>query len=389
MKKVIFSLALLITLFLVSCAPVTCGKPYIKVGNSCCLDQNDNGICDNDESTTISEKQQQVTSQIEESSLITKDAAELALYSNEIEGGYSLNRKSSGIYKYDLEDLTELKSTDLTKTFVTSYTKPGTETGGIRWLTFYTRTFETVEGAEKGFQIIKKNQERNTLLEKKEWYLKSGDENAVFLHEYMYGFSPYSKYVGLVRTKNTITQIILNVPAGEKAGQELENYMEKIEPKTLSPSSSPEADYNSISRIGFKRSNLIELKVNEAKKRQGIPDDYQGDYKLPPLAGTTKHYLILNLYLKNLVLNNEYVGTTKRGFDISYYNFILEDEYGNSYSGDYRNFALAGYKEDQILSVGSSLGNVYLFEVLKDSKEFTLTVYDEDVEIYQTDLVIS
>ena len=384
MKKIII-LGILLTIFLVSCAPPTCNKPYITVGNSCCLDKNGNKICDNDETT---QEKQEATSQTT-TSLITKDASELALYSNEIEAGYSLNRKSSGVYKYDLEDLPELKSTDLTKTFVTSYTKPGTEAGGIRWLTFYTRTFETVEGAEKGFQIIKKNQERNTLLEKKEWYLKSGDENAVFLHEYMYGFSPYSKYVGLVRTKNTITQIILNVPAGEKAGQELENYMEKIEPKTLSPSSSPEADYNSISRIGFKRSNLIELKVNEAKKRQGIPADYQGDYNLPPLAGTNKHYLVLNLYLKNLVLNNEYVGTTKRGFDISYYNFILEDEYGNSYSGDYRNFALAGYKEDEILSIGSGLGNVYLFEVLKDSKQFTLTVYDEDVEIYQTELVIS
>src|SRR3989344_1134195 len=384
MKKIII-LGILLTIFLVSCAPPTCNKPYITVGNSCCLDKNGNKICDNDETT---QEKQEATSQTT-TSLITKDASELALYSNEIEAGYSLNRKSSGVYKYDLEDLPELKSTDLTKTFVTSYTKPGTEAGGIRWLTFYTRTFETVEGAEKGFQIIKENLEGNTLLEKKEWYLKTGNENTVFLHEYMYGFSPYSKYVGLVRTKNTITQIILNVPAGEKAGQELENYMKKIEPKALLPSSSPEADYTSISRIGFKRSNLIELKVNEAKKRQGIPADYQGDYNLPPLAGTNKHYLVLNLYLKNLVLNNEYVGTTKRGFDISYYNFILEDEYGNSYSGDYRNFALAGYKEDQILSVGSSLGNVYLFEVLKDSKQFTLTVYDEDVEIYQTDLVIS
>ena len=28
---------------------VTCNSPYIKVGNSCCLDQNNNGICDNDE----------------------------------------------------------------------------------------------------------------------------------------------------------------------------------------------------------------------------------------------------------------------------------------------------------------------------------------------------
>jgi hypothetical protein len=30
---------------------VTCNSPYIKVGTSCCLDQNSNGICDNDEKT--------------------------------------------------------------------------------------------------------------------------------------------------------------------------------------------------------------------------------------------------------------------------------------------------------------------------------------------------
>jgi len=28
---------------------VTCNSPYIKVGNSCCLDQNSNGVCDSDE----------------------------------------------------------------------------------------------------------------------------------------------------------------------------------------------------------------------------------------------------------------------------------------------------------------------------------------------------
>jgi hypothetical protein len=31
---------------------VTCNKPYIKVGSSCCLDVNENGICDSDEEVT-------------------------------------------------------------------------------------------------------------------------------------------------------------------------------------------------------------------------------------------------------------------------------------------------------------------------------------------------
>jgi len=52
-NSVIFAL-LIISIFLInSCTSqnqqVVCNKPYILVGNSCCLDKNDNGICDNDE----------------------------------------------------------------------------------------------------------------------------------------------------------------------------------------------------------------------------------------------------------------------------------------------------------------------------------------------------
>lgn len=48
-KLIIFSIFSLIILsfFLSGCT--TCNKPYIKVGNSCCLDNNDNSICDVDE----------------------------------------------------------------------------------------------------------------------------------------------------------------------------------------------------------------------------------------------------------------------------------------------------------------------------------------------------
>jgi len=36
---------------------VTCNYPYIKVGTSCCLDQNSNNICDNDENSNVQEVQ--------------------------------------------------------------------------------------------------------------------------------------------------------------------------------------------------------------------------------------------------------------------------------------------------------------------------------------------
>ena len=45
---------------------VTCNKPYILVGTSCCLDQNDNSVCDKDEQTEQEETtttQQEATQQ--------------------------------------------------------------------------------------------------------------------------------------------------------------------------------------------------------------------------------------------------------------------------------------------------------------------------------------
>jgi hypothetical protein len=56
MKKISiipFALILVLAVFLAGCTQeVVCDKPYIKVGTECCLDQNENNICDSDESNT-------------------------------------------------------------------------------------------------------------------------------------------------------------------------------------------------------------------------------------------------------------------------------------------------------------------------------------------------
>ncbi|ODS40752.1 hypothetical protein BEH94_09450 [Candidatus Altiarchaeales archaeon WOR_SM1_SCG] len=54
--SMIWALAILFVVLMSGCITedVTCNKPYIKVGKDCCLDQNDNNICDKDE--TSSEK---------------------------------------------------------------------------------------------------------------------------------------------------------------------------------------------------------------------------------------------------------------------------------------------------------------------------------------------
>lgn len=38
-------------ILILGCSNVICNKPYILVGESCCLDQNSNAVCDKDEST--------------------------------------------------------------------------------------------------------------------------------------------------------------------------------------------------------------------------------------------------------------------------------------------------------------------------------------------------
>lgn len=53
---IIFFIVLISLLILSSCAKqTTCNKPYILVGENCCLDKDSNGICDSDENINIKE----------------------------------------------------------------------------------------------------------------------------------------------------------------------------------------------------------------------------------------------------------------------------------------------------------------------------------------------
>lgn len=51
MQKSLFLIHIfaIISLFLISCTTIKCYEPYIRYGESCCLDSNNNRICDNDE----------------------------------------------------------------------------------------------------------------------------------------------------------------------------------------------------------------------------------------------------------------------------------------------------------------------------------------------------
>jgi hypothetical protein len=51
--KTLIVLSLALIVFASGCTQVTCNKPYINVGDECCLDMNDNAICDKDESQKV------------------------------------------------------------------------------------------------------------------------------------------------------------------------------------------------------------------------------------------------------------------------------------------------------------------------------------------------
>ncbi len=55
-KKILLCVLVLSVALLAGCTgeSIVCKTPYIRVGSSCCLDRNDNGLCDTDETTTTS-----------------------------------------------------------------------------------------------------------------------------------------------------------------------------------------------------------------------------------------------------------------------------------------------------------------------------------------------
>ena len=60
----IFAISVILALVLSGCTQqVVCNKPYIQVGAQCCLDQNNNSVCDNDEAppTNITSPAQNIT----------------------------------------------------------------------------------------------------------------------------------------------------------------------------------------------------------------------------------------------------------------------------------------------------------------------------------------
>jgi len=65
MKKILSFVFIIALFFLISCSQkIECNKPYILVGAECCLDQNDNSICDEDETVEESTEVEEETNKV-------------------------------------------------------------------------------------------------------------------------------------------------------------------------------------------------------------------------------------------------------------------------------------------------------------------------------------
>ena len=120
-RQIVIIFSLIITLFLVGCNQVTCDEPYIKVGTSCCLDQNDNNICDSDEERvkpgtpnvnqevehqeqtfTINDLQADIGNVLGETVFLTKDQKldHALVYSNKVQGSKFLGTYGLNLFYY-------------------------------------------------------------------------------------------------------------------------------------------------------------------------------------------------------------------------------------------------------------------------------------------------
>lgn len=116
------SFLVLLSLFIVSCQPTArCNKPYILVGTSCCLDQNDNSICDSDEKElpasveepqeieqtfTINDLQADIGNVLGGTVFLTKDQRldYAQVYSNKVWGSKFFGTYGLNLFYYNLVD---------------------------------------------------------------------------------------------------------------------------------------------------------------------------------------------------------------------------------------------------------------------------------------------
>ena len=112
----VFFVALIVLLASCSSAPeqVVCNKPYIQVGSQCCLDQNDNSICDSDETVIDAQPEEENTEEVaenpvEEIKLTAQDKLEATNFAQRLSRNWEKNEWSE-IYAVILDEEKEVVS---------------------------------------------------------------------------------------------------------------------------------------------------------------------------------------------------------------------------------------------------------------------------------------
>ncbi len=115
-KSIIYASLIILTIIIASCEnvdvskvsdkdlerisekAVVCNKPYIRVGIECCLDQNDNRVCDKDETKTTQKK-------TEEKPLETTEITKIPIKKQTLDSCSTYNNDNVHKIKYDFWDI--------------------------------------------------------------------------------------------------------------------------------------------------------------------------------------------------------------------------------------------------------------------------------------------
>jgi len=109
-KIVLFSIFSLVLFSFLLTGCTTCNKPYIKVGNSCCLDNNGNGICDKDENIAKEKPIQGVNLSSDEYQFNVSESKMLSQWGKEVT---LVNMDNEGKIVVKVNDVTrEIKETN-------------------------------------------------------------------------------------------------------------------------------------------------------------------------------------------------------------------------------------------------------------------------------------
>src|SRR3989338_5692020 len=111
LKEYILLLVILLALLISSCSnKPTCNKPYILVGNECCLDKDGNSICDKDENVNNNQQKQEIVVKYQDKETCPFDCCINDDYkTKQCADGYECKRNKCEVLDSDGDGLSDLE----------------------------------------------------------------------------------------------------------------------------------------------------------------------------------------------------------------------------------------------------------------------------------------